>query len=105
MKKLIACFLFSVPVFAMAGASSDSGNIQEQTGIVTPDIATGFRQYEFFTNTTDGYMVVCDEPSRSGKCDTGWKPVLSIVPTGRKFVGVKVVNAAGGYQRLQVWWK
>lgn len=108
MKKTIASILLLVPVIACAGSSTSSVPITENTGIVTPDIATGVRQYEYFNNDTNGNMVVCEENKYSltrGKCDDGWKNVITMVPYGKKYVGFKIVNVSYGYQRLQVWWK
>jgi hypothetical protein len=104
MKKLIVSLtMVALPFFAMAGAKP--GNMEDQTGIVTPDIATGFRQYTDFNNDTNGNMVICLESSYGSKCPGGWKSVSSVVPAGRTFVGIKVVNGRYGSQLLQVWWK
>ena len=101
-KLLVSMAMLIVPMVAIAGPKP--GNMEDQTGIVTPDIATGFRQYEFFNNDTNGNMVICLESSNGPNCPGGWKSVSSVVPAGRTFVGIKVVNVAYGYQRLQVWW-
>ena len=107
MKKSIASFLLLVPIISWAGSATNSAPITDNSGIVTPDIATGFRQYEHFNNDTNGNMVVCESKKYSlgGKCDDGWKNVINMVPYGRKYVGFKIVNSMYGEQRLQVWWK
>lgn len=104
MKKTIATMLLISPIIALAGATYSPA--PDNTGIVTPDVAIGLRQFEYFNNDTNGNMVVCEYENYSrGKCENGWKNVISMVPAGRKYVGFKIVNSSHGYQRLQIWWK
>ena len=42
-----------------ANASAKGGFTASDAGIVTPDIATGMRSYERFSNDTNGTMLVC----------------------------------------------
>lgn len=110
-KTIIAATLtiFSSAVFA--GAKPGDVN-DSNTGIVTPDVATGFIVFEHYTYRTDGVMVVCKAPAereRGGKCEyqgkTAWTEIQNSVPANRKYVGFRVVSGAYGYRQIEVYFK
>lgn len=105
MKALIAIAALTASV-AHAAASYHP---IEAGSIVTPDVATGFRVFEYFNVDVNGDMVVCERPdyssSKCGDDNKKWKPLRSIVPPGKTFVGFRATNRDYGYRILEVYWK
>lgn len=97
---LFALTLSLVPLAAVSGAKGRFTTAD--SGIVTPDIATGMRAYSRFNNDVNGNMVVClpDNETRSGDCKP-WTPIQSVVPAGKTYVGFRVVSR----RSLEVYWK
>lgn len=105
MKKIILSALTCFSTLTFAGSSS-SGIGMNSDGIVTPDVAYGFRIYNIYNNDTNGTMVICEPENyvlRKG-CDN-WKPISSIIPSGRTLVGFKILVSSSSNTMLAVFWK
>lgn len=92
---------------SLAHAGATGGFTDEpQTGIVTPEVATGMRAYNTFNNDTNGNMVICykADENRSGGCNS-WRLIQSEVPKGRTYVGFRIVSGSYGYRQLEIYWK
>lgn len=93
---------------SLAHAGAKGGFTDEPaTGIVTPDIAVGMRDFEHFWHDVNGNMVVCRKSNwsiRTDECSL-WEPVVRYVPKGRVYVGFRVVSGGYGYRRLEIYWK
>ena len=79
----------------------------EGAGIITPEMAVGFTWFNRFTNDTNGYLVVCDEPNYTGYngCKN-WRRADSVVPAGRKYAGFRVLSDVYREKHLlQIYWK
>ena len=108
MKNIIFIALITVcsTAFARSATNGASSSNVDSTGIVTPNIATGMRQYEYFNNDTDGNMLLCEDENYSrGNCKGGWKHIESFVPSGKKYVGFRIVSRSYGYRQLELYWK
>lgn len=105
MKKFLYCLLL---VSSVSFAGTKVGfNEPDQTGIITPDIAVAFIAYSRYAYNIDGSgMSVCKEEDwgMGGSCKK-WTPTTQAIPSGRKYVGFKVVSGAYGHRQLEIYWK
>lgn len=102
--KLLPLLIISLsPVFA--DAKGAIGSVEDNnSGIITPDIATGMRSYTMYTSDVTGAMVVCPERTFSGNCG-GWLRLEQVVPRGRTLVGFRIISGVNGARELEVYWK
>lgn len=104
MKKCIfaMCLITSAHV-AHAGATA---SVNTTSGIVTPDIAAGFRAYTYISYTSNGDMVVCPSaPESRNVCEEGWRLLRDAVPKGRTYIGFRYANSAYGHRELEIYYK
>jgi hypothetical protein len=91
-------------------ASTRSGFTDTDSGIVTPDVATGILGFYTFSSDASGGMQVCYEKDTEAtfgynKCKR-WTPVRQVAKDlGREFVGFRVVSGVNGHRLLEVYWK
>lgn len=116
MKKISVAFAFMVAsMSAFAGSATLSE--QEQTGIITPDIATGVYRTYSYTYDKDMNLLICPHgmdfkinyktniPTCLDKNDKSqWKKMENYIPAGKKFVGFKSVSA-GASHAIEIYWK
>lgn len=106
MKKIIL-FVFSM----LLAVSAFAGTVYvpfRDTGIITPDIATGFHRTGRFTTSGSGDILVCrDLHSHSWVDNTctyhgynAWVLMTNIAPAGKTYVGFTVIN-----NTLTIYWK
>jgi hypothetical protein len=114
MKKFILAALVSLAFFpTIAKSGAKPGNVNDYSGIVTPDVAVSVRRFESYTISIHGDTVVCmgDYSGRSNTCETstgpnnGWVPLAHAVPKGKTYVGFRVVSGAYGYRQIEIYWK
>lgn len=89
------------------GSSHVESDSVEGAGIITPEMAVGFTWFNRFTNDTNGFLVVCDEPNYTGYngCKN-WRRADSVVPAGRKYAGFRVLSDVYREKHLlQIYWK
>lgn len=111
----LALALLVASVSAFAGSTPK--NEQEQTGIVTPEVATGMMRIYRYTYDKDMNILVCprgmeyehDFRTDVAKCqnekrENQWRKMENYVPVGKKFVGFKSVSQ-GSSHALEIYWK
>ena len=88
------------PLFSVAAAPPPSP--PQETGIITPDVATALRQFRLWNYDTNGDLVVCLPENRAtgGDCRL-WTLARQAVPPGRAYVGFKLSPSSA----LQIYWK
>lgn len=110
MNKFIFVLLCSLSSLSLAASGGHS--YQSDTGIITPDVATGFKWFNNYNIDTNGDLVVCIHPTRFE--DDGcaiidkkhsWRRVADVVPKGRTYVGFRVVSRDYGHRQLEVYFK
>ncbi len=101
--------------FVFAGGSSQPVSTQNETGIITSDVATSFqtvagyivgvegdtlvcRYNEWFTSNAFG--TTCKDKDGNNK----WQRTKDAIPPGKTYVGFKV-QSVGGHKDLIVFWK
>lgn len=111
MKYLVILFcLFAQSTFAAANYAPTEDN----TGIVTPNVATSAMWTQNYTLDSNGDIVVCpsyaDYHQRNVTCLTpdgknAWKRMQDMVPRNRTYVGFRIVSASYGYRQLEIYYK
>lgn len=112
MKNLIALMLMLVSSYSFS-ASMGKDYSDDNTGIVTPNIATGVLRTRQFAVDTNGNLVYCppnfDHSERKNTCTlgerNGWTLLKDAVPVGKTYVGFKSVSGYYGYQYIEIYWK
>lgn len=105
MKRFILALLVAFSGASFAGVKGGF-TAAEDAGIVTPDVATGVREFPRYNNDTNGAMVVCryDDYERGGGCKN-WRLLPDVVPKGKTYVGFRIVSRDYGYRQLELYWK
>lgn len=106
MKKIIL-FVFSV-LFALSAFAGTVYVPYRDTGIITPDIATGFYRTSRFTTSGSGDILVCRDAHFHNWADNtctykgynAWTLMTNVVPSGKSYVGFSVSNST-----LTIFWK
>lgn len=114
MKKIILVVAMMVAsMSAYAGSSSNPQNEQENSGIVTPDVATGMLRIYSFNYDESMNILVCIDPykynynNKSCVDNNGknkWRYLSQVPPKNKKYVGFKSVSQ-GGSHFIEVYWK
>ncbi len=116
MKTLVAVLALAVSVNAFAKGSSHTSDKDSSEGasIITPDVATDGYQTSRFARTAAGDTVICpqhivdyvykDNVCRDAQGNNAWRLFKDAVPTGKTFVGFRLINS-NGYSYYQIFWK
>lgn len=116
MKKLLTCFVIAstlLPVTTSAKSSSHpkEGSRNDNTGIVTPDVAENMFRTKYFTQSEQGILICRDlYTSEKNTCTkngkNAWRSMKNSVPSGKTYVGFKSVTAGSyGYHYIEIYWK
>lgn len=105
---------------ALAGASSYPPTNQDNTGIVRPEVATGYfavANERYYPGKTG--LLICPADANIDKLScyrnvpvgdlqyrvNAWANIANTVPTGTQYVGFRVVSGPSGYRHLEVYYK
>lgn len=116
MKKLFTfiCILFTINT---AIAASSPKTVEDNTGIVTPEIATGVIRTSKTAYSEMGIILVCptqtnqyvthnyrDDTCLDSKRNNAWVYLKDAIPKGTTYVGFKSV-AQGSSHYIEIYWK
>jgi hypothetical protein len=112
MKKMLLVFLLCVSYATVVTAANTFSGTTE-SGIVTQDVATTLYWSSRYTLDQEGEIVVCpgyaDLSWRTLTCvfqnQNSWKRMANMAPTGKEYVGFRIVSSAGGYRQLEIYFK
>ena len=117
---LFAFALLTTPVVYSKGSSQNHESpVRDNSGIVTPEVATGVLYTHAFYRNANGEMVVCLNPNeyigKYNQCNvpdqparlqnTGWTLATDSIPKGRKYVGFRLTRGSHNTTFLEIYWK
>jgi hypothetical protein len=110
-KLMVVLFASAISVVSVTAGAGTVYQPVTQSGIITPDVATGGNIFYDFGVSTQGDILVCprgadrswrDNTCLNAKGENAWTRIQDIVPKGKTYVGFRF---RGNGSSVEVYWK